>query len=293
MNQKTISAIPAGKSFGGLSGTALKLIALVSMLLDHIAYFFDFTGVIPMWFGMAGRLAAPLFMFCLAEGFAHTRNRKRYFLRIYAIAAAMGGVQFLMKYGGIGVRGDGFYPQNGIMTLFALLLIVWQGMDWIKARRWVRGLLAVLLPLAWPFACPTIAGMMPARLGSAWGFALYSVLPTWGMIGDTSMPVLVMGLLMYPLRGHRVAQALSMAAWAVFYHFGIVYTMASAMPGFALSQMFTVYVEWMGAFAAPLMLCYNGQRGRGMKGLFYAFYPGHIAALYALSCLVYRLTVGR
>ena len=37
----------------GLSGTALKTIALVLMLMDHIHYFFEFTGCIPEWFGTA------------------------------------------------------------------------------------------------------------------------------------------------------------------------------------------------------------------------------------------------
>ena len=32
----------------GLSGTALKTIALVLMLLDHIHYFFEFTGLVPV-----------------------------------------------------------------------------------------------------------------------------------------------------------------------------------------------------------------------------------------------------
>lgn len=287
MNQGSVTL--AGRGFRGLSGTALKLLALVSMLLDHIAYFFDFTGVIPGWFVIAGRLAAPLFLFCLAEGFAHTGNRKRYFLRIYAIGAAMGLIRFFMTYAGFAVRSDGFYPQNGIMTLFAVLLIVWQGIDWLRERRWLRGLLAVALPLAWPFMLPTIARVLPDSLGNVWGIALYAVVPTWGMIGDTSMPVLVMGLLMYPLRGHRVAQALTMAAWSFLYHFAFVYSIVSTIPGFAFSQMFTVYVEWMDAFAAPLMLCYNGKRGRGLKGLFYAFYPGHVYLLYALSCLAYAI----
>ncbi len=31
----------------GLSGTALKTIALVLMVLDHIHYFFEFTGLVP------------------------------------------------------------------------------------------------------------------------------------------------------------------------------------------------------------------------------------------------------
>ena len=48
------------------------------------------------------------------------------------------------------------------------------------------------------------------------------------------------------------------------------------------------YFEWMEIFAAPLMLCYNGQRGNGSKYLFYVFYPTHIYLLYALSVIFYR-----
>ena len=39
----------------------------------------------------------------------------------------------------------------------------------------------------------------------------------------------------------------------------------------------------MELFAIPLMLCYNGQRGRGCQKLFYVFYPAHVYGLYALS----------
>ena len=273
----------------GLSGTALKAIAAGCMLLDHIAYFFGFTGAIPAVFAMLGRLAAPLFLFCLAEGFAHTHDRRRYFLRIYAMAAAMGALYFAMAYLGLGVRGDGFVPQNGILTAYALLIIVWQGMDWLRERRWLWGALAVAVPLLWPFAAPYISMVLPKALGPVWGLTLFTALPAWGMLGDTSLPVLVTGLLMYPLRGHRRLQALAMALWAFMYHFVFVWRMASGMAGFAPSQMLTVYIEWMEAFSAPLMLCYNGQRGRDAKGFFYAFYPAHVYGLYLLSCLVYPM----
>ena len=76
----------------GLSTAALKWIALGLMVLDHIHYFFGFTGWVPEAFTMLGRLSANLFLFCVVEGFAHTHDRKRYFLRIWAIGAAMGAV---------------------------------------------------------------------------------------------------------------------------------------------------------------------------------------------------------
>ena len=69
----------------GLDGTQLKTVALVLMVLDHIHYFFEFTGWVPIWFNMLGRLSAPLFLFCTVEGFAHTHDRKRYVLRIWAL----------------------------------------------------------------------------------------------------------------------------------------------------------------------------------------------------------------
>ena len=96
----------------GLTGTALKTIALVLMVMDHIHYFFEFTGVVPEWFSMLARLSAPLFLFCTVEGFAHTHDRRRYFLRIWAIGTAMGTVEFFMIYAGAFRRGDGFYPDR-------------------------------------------------------------------------------------------------------------------------------------------------------------------------------------
>mgnify|MGYP000037243789 CR=1 FL=1 len=44
-----------------------KPFALVLMLMDHIHYFFEFTGCIPEWFSMLARLSAPLFLFCTVE----------------------------------------------------------------------------------------------------------------------------------------------------------------------------------------------------------------------------------
>ena len=161
----------------GLSETGLKWIALVTMVLDHIHYFFSFTGCVPEWFSMVGRLGAPLFLFCLVEGFTHTHSRKRYFARVYVLSTAMSSLLLLM-------------------------------------------------------------------------------------------------------------------AFAVFYFlYGVVYMglMASQMPDFAWTQLFTRYYEIYGILAAPLMLCYNGQRGGGHKRLFYAFYPAHIYILYALSWGLYLL----
>lgn len=270
----------------GLTETGLKWIALGTMVLDHIHYFFGFTGVIPEWFSMVGRLGAPLFMFCLVEGFTHTHSRKRYFAKVYLISAAMSGLLFFMAYGGILVRPDGFYPTNGMMTTFVILMVIWQGLDWLGEEKLLRGLAAVILPLAWPFLASWIAIRFPS-LTNPLGFICYSFLPMWGITGDSSLPVLVMGLVLYLFRKRR---GLQVGAYCVYYIlYGVVFMglMASRLPDFAWVQLFTRYYEIYGILAAPLMLWYNGERGGGHKLLFYAFYPAHVYILYGLSWGLY------
>ena len=64
----------------------IKIIALILMLMDHIGEFFPDS---PIWFRWLGRLAAPLFFYALAVGFRHTRNRKKYLLRLYLANVGM------------------------------------------------------------------------------------------------------------------------------------------------------------------------------------------------------------
>ena len=71
-----------GFSVSNIIMLIVGVVALVLMLMDHIHYFFEFTGCIPEWFSMLACLSAPLFLFCTVEGFSHTHDRKRYFFRI-------------------------------------------------------------------------------------------------------------------------------------------------------------------------------------------------------------------
>lgn len=274
----------------GLTSTGLKTIALVLMVLDHIHYFFGFTGWIPDWFSMLGRLSAPLFLFCVVEGFTHTRNRKKYFLKVYALSVLMSALLILMSVFGLFVRPDGFYPMNGMMTSFAILMIVWQGIDWLGEKRYLRGLAAVILPLAWPILLSTAQGMLPAlRLPLA--VLGLTLVPTWGFSLDACIPVLIEGILLYMLRRNRRRQALAFIIFDFLFFFVLVYVslLTSQPADFHWTQMFTTYYEWYGAFAGLLMLCYNGRRGSGHKALFYTFYPAHIYVFYALSCGLYAL----
>lgn len=279
----------------GLSETALKGIALALMVLDHIQYFFSFTGAIPLWFSMLGRLSAPLFLFCTVEGFAHTHDRKLYFRRIWMISAAMGLVQFLMMYAKIGVRPDGFFPMNAIFMNFVILIPVWQGIDWLRQRQWGRGLAAVLLPLLWPFLFLLLyaaANATPAAwlLDSILAVLVYTVLPCWSLIVDGGGFYIVIGIALYLLRGRRSLQAAAFVLLTMLFDFVFPLVQLLGTEDFSMSLMFTLAYEWLSVFAVFFMLLYNGQRGRGLKRLFYIFYPAHVYLLYALSWVVLLVT---
>ena len=70
-----------------LSGSWLKVIAILSMTIDHIAYYYGVSN--PYVYELmrtVGRIAFPTFAFLLAEGYVYTRNRQRYMLSLFTFA---------------------------------------------------------------------------------------------------------------------------------------------------------------------------------------------------------------
>lgn len=63
----------------GLTGAQLKMIAVITMVIDHIGAI-----LLPeeMVFRYIGRLSFPIFCFLLVEGFIHTKNIYKYILRL-------------------------------------------------------------------------------------------------------------------------------------------------------------------------------------------------------------------
>lgn len=268
----------------GLSDTSLKEIALALMVLDHIHYFFSFTGAVPEWFSMLGRVSAPLFLFCTAEGFAHTHDRRTYLLRLWAMGAGMGLVQFVVGVG-LGRRADGFYPMNGILRDLTVACLLWQGIDWLRQRRLGRALALVGgVGVLWPAVSLALVAALPPAGQLPLYFLSWTVLPNWAFSTDGGVWFILGGVLLYALRGRRKIQVLAWAAWAFWIDMGSVSYLLRMGGGVSLGQAMLLSYQWMEVFAAPLMLLYNGQRGAGHKQLFYWFYPAHVYGLYAVSC---------
>lgn len=70
-----------------MSVFVLKVLAILAMLLDHIAAVFLSYGTMPyMLMRGFGRIAFPIFCFLIVEGYFHTRNVKKYMIRLAGFA---------------------------------------------------------------------------------------------------------------------------------------------------------------------------------------------------------------
>ena len=219
-----------------LDGTMLKIIAMVSMVSDHVGDLF-FPGV--MWLRMIGRLAMPIFSFCIAEGYAHTRDKNRYLLRM-GIFALFSEVPFDLAFEG----KVGFGHQN-IMLTFFLSILALKIFDLIRGEeprnigKTVLGTLAVLV----------MAGLALLLRADYTIFAVIAV------------------FLFYVLRNrHPLVRS----------GVGVAFLALTRTMGYYCTTGFSLI---------PLLL-YNGKRGRGLKWLFYAFYPGHLLLLFVLKKLL-------
>ena len=105
-----------------LNGFHLKLIAICTMLIDHMGYTL-FPGV--MWLRCVGRVAFPIFCFLIAEGCVYTHDRKKYAARLLVFALLSEIPYNLMNSGMIWDP----YDQNVLWTLLTGALVCWL-MDW-------------------------------------------------------------------------------------------------------------------------------------------------------------------
>ena len=121
-----------------LSGNSLKIIALISMFIDHIAAVVNvhcpwfsnnllprhelYVNIYSLMRGI-GRLSFPIFCFLLVQGFMYTRNRAKYLMRLM-LFAVISEIPFDLALKGQVIE---FTHQNVFFTLmlgFTVLMII-------------------------------------------------------------------------------------------------------------------------------------------------------------------------
>jgi hypothetical protein len=116
----------------GLSNNILKIIAMLSMFIDHLGVqIYPQIGALRI----IGRLALPLFAYMIAEGCFYTKNRARYLILISSLAVACQVVFYIAE--------NSLY--QGILVTFSLSIITIYSIDTLfESKDWKKILLAVL-----------------------------------------------------------------------------------------------------------------------------------------------------
>lgn len=238
----------------GLSSNALKIIAAVSMLIDHI-------GVILLphvaILRILGRLAFPIFAFMIAEGCAKTKNRLRYFLSVFLLGAACQVVYCLYD--------DQLYL--GILITFSISILLIYALQALKKtlfggdKRLGRQIVAVLIFLL------LLAGVyvLNLHLTIDYGF--------WGCLLPVFASVFRAPSVNAPTFFEKIDR---LSVHVILFGIGLV-ILACVRGG----------VQPYALCAVPLLALYSGKRGaRSMKWFFYIFYPVHLAALELLAMIL-------
>lgn len=244
-----------------MSSFALKLIAAVSMLIDH-------TGLLlfPQYriFRIIGRLAFPLYAYCIAEGFRYTRNRFMYFLRIFVL-----GLICQVVYTVTDRR-----VYIGILLVFSYSMILMACLDSFKKaaggnvsalNRSLTKLFRRTKPLS-PQIDKMISGLSFVILTLLAFVMCLAVDVDYGFFG-IMLPVFTS---FFNDRPRRLAMfTASLLALSIDLISG----------GFI--------VQFWSLLTVPLLATYNGKPGKyRMKYFFYIFYPVHLVILYAIQQLV-------
>ncbi len=110
-----------------MSALVLRVIACIAMLIDHIGY-----QIGNMECRMIGRIAFPIFVFLIINGYRHTSNKAYYAFRL-ALFAIISQIPFsLFCYNRID-----FSHGNVMVTLFFALICIWLA-DSIGKNKYLR-----------------------------------------------------------------------------------------------------------------------------------------------------------
>ena len=248
----------------GLSGNALKIVAIVAMTIDHLAWvgietYEQAETPMQIFLHCIGRLTAPMMIFFVAEGYHHTHNFRRYLCRLLLLAVVS---HFAFCY----FNMSGFNPLDNL--LFNATSIAWPLL-------WGLILLKVWDMERFPHGGGTSGFRLTLWMKVA--VTLMACLLTFTSDWSCAAPLAI--LMVGRNRGNFHKQMLWLMLIVSLYAvcFFIFHSPTYGMVHLAC---------WL---AVPLLAMYNGQRGhcRWLGKFFYYYYPVHMALIGLLARMFY------
>ena len=224
-----------------LNGNQLKLIAIIAMTIDHLTWTLA-PGFSRLWWVIAlhsiGRITAPIMWFFIAEGYHHTRNLKKYAVRLFILALIS---HFAYNF----CFGISFVPfktsvfdQTGVVWSLAWGLVMLVIHDSEKLKDWHKIVLYLLIcVITFPANWSCVAAMAVLFIGSN--------------------------------RGNFKKQMFWLVVWSAIY--ALIYFLFVDKV-YAFVQLGTCL-----AIPFLAMYKGERGKWKGMGKLFYAYYPVHLA----------------
>ncbi len=239
-----------------MSGNQLKLIACITMLIDHIGFLL-FPEIRILRY--IGRISMPLFAYLIAEGCRYTRSRCRYFASVLSLAIFC-QIAYLIEDLSDG-RLSSVY-LNILFTFSLSILICFAYIRWTEAVQHISKhgmcidfILFIGTILFAVICCNGLDDLLGISVEFDYGPAGI-LLPVFAIIfsdKERQFPMFCIGVLIFNL------------------------LLCENIP----------YI-WFSLLSLPLIASYTGLRGiKRLKLCFYLFYPLHFAALYLIKLITF------
>ncbi|HML45319.1 MAG TPA: TraX family protein [Clostridia bacterium] len=250
----------------------LKGVALLCMIMDHVGVAF-FPEPEFIWMRVIGRIAFPLYAWCLVVGMEHTRSVPRYALRLFILFLV--SQPFYMT----ALNHPPYWTRLGSLQF-----------PWIKPNIFMTLLLG-------------LAAIQGVRDRTVWP-TLLAVLASLFLDADYGVRGVLCILLLYLLGDNPIALAIGYASFCVAWGesaqhilqtpwFDLRLFWGGASSAVFRNEWMTLRLQHLALLALPLMLFpMRPMPGRApgrtlAQRLFYWAYPAHLAILWLIKRLVF------
>lgn len=285
------------EKWNGLDAFKIKIIACLSMTLDHVGAYVNNNFVLNHYvaFRMIGRIAAPLFLFVMVQSIRFTSNKRSLLKRLYFTGALVSIFNTTFNL----LLGDtvGIYDFGNILfTYFYVafyIVIIEEAISSVREKNLYICVKLVgvgafsLLPCV---ATRIIDWIVPNGLTIQQRLLIQGVkgaiLPAIDNL-DYGFGFVILGIILYFLR-KKTWQCVAYFAFCIVCMIGTA--LAISNPNILVGSSFaSLYFDqmqcWM-ILALPVMMLYNQKRGRKVKCFFYWYYPIHSYLIIIFSTIV-------
>lgn len=232
-----------------LSRNALKLIAMICMVVDHVALFFvPSNNIAYLLMRIVGRISFPLFAFFLAQGYIYSKNRLKYFCYIL-VFGLISQIPYSLLLG---------FNINILLTFILAFILIFVYEKTIEKNKFGK------------FAGVTLFATT----------SIVFILVSFFLPFDYSFLGVLTPLVFYIFRKNHYSGCLAYLILLV-----IQLVISLAVISFQ-NIIFLYFVQLFSILYIIPLSFYNGKNGKtNLKYMFYFFYPIHLLIIYVLFAI--------